>query len=57
VQVIGLWWEDGFHPRRAEGFVEAMRAALRDYLGFAGARHLQWAQHLTRERRLFGARP
>jgi uncharacterized protein YcaQ len=57
VQVIGLWWEDGFHPRRVEGFVEAMRAALRDYLGFAGARRLQWAGHLTRERRLFGARP
>jgi uncharacterized protein YcaQ len=57
VRVIGLWWEDGFQPRRAEGFVEAMRAALRDYLGFAGARQVQWAQHLTRERRLFGVRP
>src|SRR4029077_10366830 len=32
VQVVGLWWEDGFKPRRADGFVEGMRAALRDYL-------------------------
>jgi hypothetical protein len=23
-----MWWEDSFDPRRAEGFVEAMRAAL-----------------------------
>jgi uncharacterized protein YcaQ len=57
VQVLGLWWEEGFHPRRAEGFVEAMRGALRDYLRFAGARRVQWAPHLARERRLFGARP
>jgi uncharacterized protein YcaQ len=38
VQVLDLWWEDGFAPRRAEGFVEAMRDALRAYLRFAGAR-------------------
>ena len=37
VQVLGLWWEDGFAPRRAEGFVDAMRDALRAYLRFAGA--------------------
>jgi uncharacterized protein len=57
VQVVGLWWEEGFRPRRAEGFVEAMRAALRDYLRFAGARRLQWAPHLRSEQRLFGVRP
>ena len=34
VQVIGLWWEDGFAPRRTEGFVDAMRDALRAYLRF-----------------------
>ena len=38
VQVIGFWWEDGFAPRRADGFVDAMREALRAYLRFAGAR-------------------
>ena len=35
--MLGLWWEDGFAPRRAEGFVDAMRDALRAYLRFAGA--------------------
>jgi uncharacterized protein YcaQ len=53
VRVIGLWWEDGFDPRRADGFVEAMCAALREYLRFAGASSLEWAQHLGMERRLF----
>ena len=57
VQVLGAWWEDGFDPRRAEGFVEAMRAALRDYLGFAEARRVEWAPHLSKEKRLFLTRP
>jgi hypothetical protein len=54
---LGLWWEDGFDPRRADGFVEAMRAALRAYLNFAGARRLDWASHLAKEKRLFRSRP
>ena len=29
VQVLDVWWEDGFAPRRADGFVDAMRDALR----------------------------
>jgi uncharacterized protein YcaQ len=57
VQVVGAWWEDGFDPRRADGFVDAMRAALRAYLGFAKARRLEWAPHLGREKRLFLTRP
>jgi hypothetical protein len=57
VGVLGLWWEDGFVPRRAEGFVGAMRAALRAYLQFAGASRLEWAPHLGREKRLFLTRP
>ena len=28
VQVTGLWWEEGFVPRRTEGFVEAIGDAL-----------------------------
>jgi uncharacterized protein len=56
VRVLGLWWEDGFDPGRADGFVVAMRAALRDYLRFAGASWLEWAPHLGMERRLFFAR-
>jgi uncharacterized protein len=55
VEVLGLWWEEGFAPRRADGFVEAMRDALGAYLGFAGADRLDWAPHLTADRRLFPA--
>ena len=57
VHVLGLWWEDGFTPRRAEGFVDAMRDALRAYLHFAGATRLAWAPHLAAEKRLLGERP
>jgi uncharacterized protein len=57
VEVLDVWWEDGFAPRRADGFVDAMRAALRAYLRFAGADSLDWAPHLTLEKRLFLTRP
>jgi uncharacterized protein YcaQ len=57
VQVLGVWWEDGFEPRRANGFVDAMRAALRAYLSFAGADRLDWAPHLDADKRLFLTRP
>jgi uncharacterized protein YcaQ len=56
VQVLGLWWEGGF-ARRAEGFVDAMRDALRAYLTFAGVTRLEWPPHLATERRLFLTRP
>jgi hypothetical protein len=55
--VLGLWWEDGFAPGRADGFVDAMRDALRAYLRFAGASRLEWAPHLRTEKRLFLTRP
>jgi len=57
VQVLDVWWEDGFAPRSADGFVDAMREALRAYLRFAGADRLEWASHLRSERRLFPTRP
>ena len=57
VEVLGVWWEDGFAPRRADGFVEAMRGALRAYLRFAGADRLDWAPQLATEKRLFLTRP
>ena len=56
VEVLNIWWEDGFTPRRADGFVDAMRDALRAYLRFAGADRLEWAAHLGREKQLFPAR-
>ena len=57
VQVLDVWWEDGFAPRRAEGFVDAMRDALRAYLRFAAASRLEWAPPLRTEKRLFLTRP
>jgi hypothetical protein len=36
---------------------DAMRDALRAYLGFAGAKKVEWAPHLTSARRLFLSRP
>jgi uncharacterized protein len=57
VQVLDVWWEDRFSPRRVDGFVDAMRDALRSYLVFAGADRLAWAPHLGTEKRLFPSRP
>ena len=56
VRVLGLWWQDGFSPRRADGFVEAMRAALAAYARFGGVRRIDWGD-LTAAKRLFGVRP
>jgi uncharacterized protein len=52
VQVIGLWWEEGFEPKRADGFVDAMCDALRAYLRFACAEGFTWAPHLEKAGRL-----
>jgi uncharacterized protein YcaQ len=57
VEVLNVWWEDGFAPRRADGFVDAMRDSLRAYLRFASADRLDWAPHLATEKRLFLTRP
>ena len=57
VQIVGMWWEEGFAPRRVDGFVDAMRDALRAYLGFARVSRIEWAGQYGAERRLFGARP
>ena len=57
VQVLDVWWEDGFSPRRTDGFVDAMRDALRAYLGFAAADKLAWAPHLGTEKRLLLTEP
>ena len=57
VQVLDVWWENGAAPRRAEGFVDAMRDALRAYMRFAAASRLEWAPHLGTEKRLFLTRP
>jgi uncharacterized protein len=56
VEVLDVWWEDGFDPRRVEGFVDAMRAALRAYMLFARASKLEWPSHVGTEKPLFPAR-
>jgi uncharacterized protein YcaQ len=53
VQMLNVWWENGFAPRRVEGFVDAMRDALSAYLRFADASRLEWPSHLAAEKRLF----
>jgi uncharacterized protein YcaQ len=57
VEVLNLWWKDGFSPRRSAGFVDAMRDALGAYVRFAGADRLDWAPRLATEKRLFLTRP
>jgi hypothetical protein len=54
VQVLALWWEEDFGPRRAEGFVDAMREALGAYLRFARADRIEWPTELRSEKELFG---
>jgi uncharacterized protein len=54
VHVLGLWWEEGFEPKRADGFVDAMRDALDAYMRFAGVDGAEWPSHLDQERGLFG---
>jgi hypothetical protein len=56
VEVLGLWWDDGFEPKRADGFVDAMREALDAYVRFAGGDTATWASRLDQERRLLGRR-
>ena len=57
MRVLNVWWEEGFAHRRADGFVDAMRDALRAYLRFADLSRVDWALHLTTEKRLFLTRP
>jgi len=53
VRILGAWWEQGFDPRTADGFVDAMRVALAAYLLFTGASRIEWMPGLAREARLF----
>jgi hypothetical protein len=52
--VLAVWWEDGFSPARTDGFVNAMRDALRGYLRFANATRIQWPSARRTEKRHFG---
>jgi uncharacterized protein YcaQ len=54
LRILGVWWESGFAPRAADGFVAEMRAALSDYMDFVGATTLDWAPATGGAKRLFG---
>ena len=56
IRILGLWWQDGFSPRQAPGFVEAMRSALADYAAFGGVARIDWGEQAA-AKRLFGVRP
>ena len=36
LQIVGLWWEDGFNPLATEGFSDAFAAALDAHRRFGG---------------------
>lgn len=55
LRVLGIWWEKGFSPGAADGFVPAMREALRAYIAFVGARRVEWLPQTAGAGRLFGS--
>jgi uncharacterized protein YcaQ len=54
LRILGLWWEKGFSPRSADGFVPALRDAFADYLAFIGAKRVDWPPALSSTGRLVG---
>jgi uncharacterized protein YcaQ len=42
LRIVGLWWEDGFEPLAAEGFVDAFAAAVVAHRDFGGSRSIAW---------------
>ena len=54
LRILGIWWEAGFSPRKAPGFVPQMREALRAYMSFVGAETVEWLPAARTAGRLFG---
>ena len=42
LRILGAWWEEGFDPLAAEGFVEAFAEAIDAHRAFGGVRRLAW---------------
>lgn len=42
LRIAGVWFEDGFAPMAAPGFVPALQACLAAYTAFVGARRVTW---------------
>lgn len=56
LRVLGLWWEDGFDPVAAKGFVDALVAALRAHARFTGAGRIALPRTGTHRRIVAGIR-
>ena len=54
LRILGLWWEDGFHPLATEGFIEAFVAAIEAHARFAGVGRVVWPR-MARHRALGSA--
>jgi len=42
INILGIWFEDGFEPMGAPGFLSALREALDAYGDLVGARKITW---------------
>ncbi len=42
IEIIGLWWEPGFDPLAAAGFVDAFAAAVAAHRDFGGSKRVTW---------------
>jgi uncharacterized protein len=52
VEVLNLWWEEGFGKRHEDGFVYPFCDALAAYVRFAGATRLEWSSSVPPTHRL-----
>jgi uncharacterized protein YcaQ len=42
LRIVDVWWEDGFDPLAADGFVEAFADAIAAHRGFGGVSSVTW---------------
>ena len=42
LRIVGIWWEDGFDPLAADGFIEAFAAAVAAHRDFGGLKKVSW---------------
>jgi uncharacterized protein YcaQ len=54
LDIVGAWWENGFDPLEAPGFVDAFVDALEAHRAFGGVTKLSWPRS-TKLRELGGA--
>jgi uncharacterized protein YcaQ len=54
LRIAGLWWEDGFDPLAAPGFVAAFTQAIEAHRAFGGVAKVSWPR-TTRHRALVKA--